>query len=455
MFRRMLIANRGEIAVRLIRACHELGIEAVLAHSEADRESLGARLADRTVCIGPPANDKSYLNIPNVVSAALITECDSLHPGYGFLSENAYLAEVCGHCQITFVGPSAEMINAFSNKVSARRRMAEIGLPVVPGSDDVLPNLEAARAAAADVGYPVMLKAAAGGGGRGMRVAYTDEDVVRAFPVAQAEAQASFGNGDLYVEHLVHHAKHIEVQIAADLYGATIHLGDRDCSVQRRQQKLLEESPAPTLNEALHTEICSRAAAAARAIGYQNIGTMEFLVDAHGRFAFIEMNTRLQVEHPVTELVTGIDVAKLQIRLAAGEPLGLSQDDIRGRGHAIECRIIAEDPARDFAPEYSPILEYEPPGGPGVRIDSHLYAGYAPPPYYDSLLAKIITWGADRAEALARMERTLRETRIVGPKTTIPYHLALLADQEFRGGRAHTQYGLGRDEQDGEDGAHS
>ena len=442
-FRRMLVANRGEIAVRIIRACHEMGIEAVLAHSEADQSSLGVRLADRAICIGPAQSDRSYLNISNIVSAALITECDSLHPGYGFLSENAYLAEVCAHCQIAFVGPTPEFISAFSNKVSARRKMADVGLPVVPGSDDVLPNLEAARAAAAAIGYPVILKAAAGGGGRGMRVAHSDEDVVRAYPLAQAEAQASFSSGDLYVEQLVLQARHVEVQIVADCFGAAIHLGERDCSLQRRHQKLLEESPSPTVGAALRTELCELAASAARAIGYSNVGTMEFLIAPSGQFSFIEMNTRLQVEHGVTELVTGIDLAKLQIELAAGEPLRLTQSDVQFRGHAMECRVIAEDPDNDFSPEYSPIAEYHAPGGPGVRIDSHLYAGYTPPPYYDSLLAKVLTWGQDREEAIDRMRRALSEMRIIGPKTTIPYHLAVLADRAFQQGKAHTQFELG------------
>jgi acetyl-CoA carboxylase biotin carboxylase subunit len=440
---RMLIANRGEIAVRIVRACHELGIETVLAHSEADRDSLGSRLADHTVCIGPAPSDRSYLNIPNVVSAALTTGCDALHPGYGFLAENAYLAEVCERYGLVFVGPPPAVIDAFSNKVAARRRMAKAGLPIVPGSDDIVPNLEGARAAAAAVGFPVMLKAAAGGGGRGMRVATSDEDLVRAYAIAQAEAQASFGNGDLYVERLVMRAKHIEVQIAADAAGNTIHLGERDCSLQRRHQKILEEAPCASLGPVLQERIRDAAVQGARFAGYRNIGTVEFLADSKGAFYFIEMNTRLQVEHPVTEMITGIDLVKLQIRLAEGEPLPLRQEDVVLRGHAIECRILAEDPDRDFAPEYSPITAYQAPGGPWARVDSHIFDGYAPPPFYDSLLAKIITWGEDRNEALARMDRTLRETIIVGPRTTIPYHRAVLRDEKFRAGRTHTTWGLG------------
>jgi acetyl-CoA carboxylase biotin carboxylase subunit len=438
----MLVANRGEVAVRIIRACRELDIETVLAHSEADRDSEAARLADRTVCIGPPAADKSYLNISNVVSAALISGCDALHPGYGFLAENAYLAEICDHCGLVFIGPPPALIDEFSNKVSARRKMRSAGLTVVPGSDDVLPNVDAARGAADAVGFPVILKAAAGGGGRGMRVAASDEDLVRAFPLAQAEALASFSNSDLYLERLVFHAKHVEVQIAADRYGHALHLGERDCSLQRRHQKIIEEAPSPSLSPALRSAICGAAVQGITFAGYENIGTLEFLVDPDGGFFFIEMNTRLQVEHPVTEMITGIDIVKLQISLAQGEPLPFQQDDIVLRGHAIECRVIAEDPDRGFAPEYAAIQDYRPPGGPGIRVDSHVFAGYEPPPYYDSLLAKIIGWGVDRAEALDRIERALRETQIIGPKTTIPYQLAVLRDEAFRSGAAHTQWGI-------------
>lgn len=441
--RRMLVANRGEVAVRIIRACRELGIETVLAHSDVDRESLAARLADGTVCIGPGPADKSYLNISNVVSAARITGCDSLHPGYGFLAENAYLAEICDRCGLLFIGPPPALIEQFSNKVTARRIMAAAGLRVVPGSDDVLPNVDAVRAAADSVGFPVILKASAGGGGRGMRVANSDEDIVRAFPLAQAEALASFGNGDLYLERLVYHAKHIEVQIAADNYGHTLHLGERDCSLQRRHQKIVEEAPSPSLSPSQRAAICSAAVQGIAYAGYQNIGTLEFLVDADGGFYFIEMNTRLQVEHAVTEMITGIDLVKLQIRLAQGDTLPFAQGDITPRGHAIECRVIAEDPDRGFAPEYARIDEYCPPGGPGVRVDSHIFAGYQPPPFYDSLLGKIIGWGTDRVEAIERTERALRETIIVGPKTTIPYQIAVLRDEAFRCGTTHTQWGIG------------
>jgi len=440
--RRMLVANRGEIAVRIIRACREMGIETVLAHSEADRQSLGTRLADHTVCIGPPPSDASYLNIPHVVAAALTTGCDALHPGYGFLSENAYLAEICGHCGLTFVGPPSAVIDTFRDKVAARRRMAEAGLPILPGSEEASVGLEATRATAAEVGFPVMLKAAAGGGGRGLRIADTDDDIVRSYPAAHAEALASFGNGDVYVERLVFPARHIEIQVAADDLGNVVHLGERDCSLQRRHQKLMEETPSPGLSPSLRAAICEAAIRGAGAVGYRSVGTMEFLVDEADHFFFIEMNTRLQVEHPVTEMVTGIDIVKLQIRLAEGEPLPFGQEDVSSRGHAIECRVLAEDPDRDFAPEHSTIREYYPAGGPGVRIDTHVYTGYTPPPYYDSLLAKVICWGEDRAEAIRRMERALKEIKVVGPRTTIPYHLAVLEDDEFRLGRTHTRWAL-------------
>ena len=441
MFRRILIANRGEIAVRIIRACQELGIESVLAHSDVDRASLAAQMADRTVCIGPGPSDKSYLNISSVVSAAVTTGCDALHPGYGFLSENSYLAEVCEHCELTFIGPPASVIDAFKNKVAARQLMARAGLPVVPGTDEAMVNLDAARAAAATVGYPVILKAASGGGGRGMRVANSEEELLRLYPVAAAEAQATFGDGDIYIERLVTRARHVELQIAADLAGTTVHLGERDCSMQRRHQKLLEETPSPGISPELRIKMSEAAVHGAAFAGYRNLGTMEFLVDPDERFYFIEMNTRIQVEHPVTELVTGLDLVKLQIQLAAGEPLPFTQDEVIFRGHAIEARVLAEDASHDFAPAFGVVREYLPPGGPGVRVDSHLYAGYEPPPYYDSLLGKIIAWGADRAEAILRLERALSETRIVGPTTTIPFLISLLQDEEFRAGRVHTQYG--------------
>jgi acetyl-CoA carboxylase, biotin carboxylase subunit len=444
MFHRVLVANRGEISVRIIRACHELGIESVLAHSEADRDSLGARLADRTVCIGPGPADKSYLNIPMVVSAALTTGCDALHPGYGFLAENSYLAEVCDHCDITFIGPPAPVIDSFSNKVAARLLMAQAGLPMVPGTAEAMLNVDAARTAAAEVGYPVILKAAAGGGGRGMRVAQNEDELARLFPIATAEAQANFGDGDIYIERYVSRARHVELQIVADNFGNTIHLGERDCSLQRRHQKYLEESPSPAVNADLRQRMSAAAVKGAQFAGYRSLGTMEFLVDENREFYFIEMNTRVQVEHPVTEMVTGLDLVKLQIRLAAGEPLDLHQEDIRFRGHSIEARVLAEDADRDFAPTFGMVTEYQAAGGPGVRVDSHLFPGYEAPPFYDSLLAKVIVWGEDRAEALIRLDRALAEMRVVGPRTTIPFLRAVVADDEFQTGRAHTQFTLQR-----------
>ncbi|HEY8475947.1 MAG TPA: acetyl-CoA carboxylase biotin carboxylase subunit [Chloroflexota bacterium] len=438
MFRKVLVANRGEIAVRIIRACRELGIKTVLAHSEVDRHSLPAFLADETVCIGPPAADRSYLNIPNIVSAALITGADALHPGYGFLAENPYLAEACQQCGITFIGPTPEAIERFSDKLAARQFMRRAGLPVLPGSEDAFHHVEEALDVAAELGYPLMIKAAAGGGGRGMRIVRDADELRRLFPVAHAEAQKSFGDGRLYLERLVEAARHIEIQVVADRYGHVIHLGERDCSLQRRHQKLLEEAPSPAVSLQLREAIGAMAVRGAAEAGYESVGTVEFLLDQDERFYFIEMNTRIQVEHPVTEMVTGEDLVKWQIRLAAGERLTLRQEDIALVGHAIECRVTAEDPERDFAPAAGPVEGYLPPGGPGVRVDSHLYPGYEVPPYYDSLLAKIITWGKDRAEAITRMERALRECRIEGVVTNIPYHLRVLASPEFRAGGVYT-----------------
>jgi acetyl-CoA carboxylase biotin carboxylase subunit len=375
-----------------------------------------------------------------VVSAAMTTGCDALHPGYGFLSENSYLAEVCEHCDLTFIGPPAQVIDSFSNKVAARQLMAQAGLATVPGTPDAMTNVDAARVAAAEVGYPVILKAAAGGGGRGMRVATTEDELTRLFPIATGEAQANFGDGDIYIERYLARARHVELQVVADNYGKVIHLGERDCSLQRRHQKYLEETPSPALTPELRARMSATAVKGAAFAGYRSLGTMEFLVDAQGEFFFIEMNTRVQVEHPVTEMVTGLDLVKLQVRLAAGEPLPINQDDVQFRGHAMEVRILAEDASRDFSPSFGAISDYQPAGGPGVRIDSHIFAGYEPPPFYDSLLAKLIVWGDDREEALVRLERALRETRIDGPVTTVPFLLNVVRDPEFRAGRAHTQH---------------
>lgn len=440
MFRKILIANRGEIAVRVIRACRELGVKSVVAHSEADRLSLAVSLADEAICIGPAASDKSYLNIPNVVSAALVSGAEAIHPGYGFLSENAYLAEVCDHCGITFIGPSASVIEQFSDKSAARERMRAVGLPVVPGVDSPLHSLSGAITAAAEVGYPVMIKACAGGGGRGLRVARDASDLARVFPVAQIEAQSAFGSADLYLEALIEGARHVEVQVLVDRRGNAVHLGERDCSLQRRHQKILEETPSPGLDPAVRDEMCRRAADAAAAVGYEGVGTIEFLVDRAGRYHFMEMNTRIQVEHPISEMTTGIDLVKWQLRIAAGEELGFGQEEVVRRGHAIECRINAEDPRRGFAPQAGLIGSYVPPGGPGVRVDSHLFAGYLMPPYYDSLLAKLIVWGGDRSEAMLRMRRALDELKISGVETNLAFQRGLVESRQFSEGSYDTGF---------------
>jgi acetyl-CoA carboxylase biotin carboxylase subunit len=434
VFKKVLIANRGEIAVRIIRACKELGIATVIAHSEADRDSLGVLLADESICIGPAASEKSYLNIANVVSAAQITRADAIHPGYGFLAENPYLAEVCADVGITFIGPRPPTIKKFSDKVSARNLMRSQKVPVLPGSTEALASVEHALLAARDIGFPLMLKAVAGGGGRGMRVARDDDQLAHVFPVAQLEAQSYFGNGGLYLERLIHNARHVEIQVAADKYGSVIHLGERECSVQRRHQKLIEESPSPTLNSKQRHEMARISTKALSAIGYENVGTVEFLVDDKEHFYFLEVNTRLQVEHPVSELVTSIDIVKLQITLAAGEPLALKQQDIAWRGHAIECRVTSEDPSRHFAPEAGPIHTAHFPGGPWVRVDTHVFSGYTTPPYYDSLLAKVIVWGRDRAEALTRARRAIDETHLEGVHTNLEYLALVLSHPRFEAG---------------------
>lgn len=440
MLEKVLIANRGEIAVRIVRACRELGIRSVVAYSEADRDSLAVRLADEAVCIGPPPPAKSYLHAPSLLSAALITGCDAVHPGYGFLSENPYFAEVIKQCGLTFVGPEPEAIAIMGDKAAARTAMRAAGLPVMPGSEQTLASVDEARELAQTIGYPVLLKAAAGGGGRGMRIVPNDAELPRAFATAKAEAEAAFGNGALYLEKFLPVARHIEIQVLADKYGHVIHLGERECSIQRRHQKLIEEAPSPVVDEALRQRMGAAAVAGARAIDYVGAGTMEFLLDPEGNFYFIEMNTRIQVEHPVTEYVTGLDLVKWQLRIAAGERLTIQQADVRMSGHAIECRVNAEDPARDFLPQAGEIELYLPPGGPGVRIDSHLYSGYVVPPNYDSLLAKVIAWGSDRAEAVARMRRALDECIITGVATTIPLHAALLRDERFCRGDFSTRY---------------
>jgi acetyl-CoA carboxylase, biotin carboxylase subunit len=440
MFNKVLIANRGEIAVRIVRACHELGIRAVVAYSEADRYSLAVRIADEAVCIGPAAAARSYLNPSALISAALISGCDAVHPGYGFLSENPYFAEICAQYRLQFIGPSAEAIRLMGDKALGRKTMRAAGVPTVPGSEGELRNVDDAVDVARKIGYPVLLKPSGGGGGRGMRVANDENELVRLYPTARAEAEAAFGNGALLLEKYLPQVRHVEIQVLADSHKHAIHLGERDCSSQRRHQKIVEESPSPAVSPRLRDRMGDAALKGVRAIGYVNAGTMEFLLDPKGNFYFIEMNTRIQVEHPVTEMVTGIDLVKWQLRIAAGERLTIKQSDVVMRGHAIEARINAEDSERDFLPSAGEVEYYLPPGGPGVRVDSHLYSGYSPPGAYDSLLAKLICWGQDRDEALERMRRALNEFVITGIKTTIPFKQIMLDDRQFREGNISTRY---------------
>ena len=440
MFRKLLVANRGEIAVRVIRTCRELGIRTVAVYSDADRHALHVRLADEAFCIGPPAAADSYLNIPNIMSTAELLGVDAIHPGYGFLAENPHFSEICQDVNIAFVGPSPEAIAIMGNKAAARQRMKAAGVPVIPGSEGPVRNENDALRIANAVGFPIIVKASAGGGGRGMRVVQTREDLRPALQTAQAEAEAAFGSGEVYLEKYVAEPRHIEVQILADTHRNVIHLGARDCSIQRRHQKLLEESPPPGVRERFISALGKAAVRAAHAINYTGAGTLEFLVDRDGHFYFMEMNTRIQVEHPVTEMVTGTDIVKLQIKVAAGEKLGLNQGDVEIRGHAIECRVNAEDPRHDFRPSPGTVATFVPPGGPGVRVDTHVYAGYAIPSHYDSLLAKVITWGPNRDEAIARMRRALGEFEVAGVPTTIPFHLVVLDNAFFRRGEVYTNF---------------
>jgi acetyl-CoA carboxylase biotin carboxylase subunit len=439
MFDKVLIANRGEIALRVIRACREMGIESVIAYSEADRDSLPVRTADRRICIGPPASSKSYLNIANLISAALLTNCQAIHPGYGFLSENPSFAEICNEVGLTFIGPPPAAMVQMGDKVQARIAMARAGLPMLPGTD-VLRSVGEGEEAAARVGFPLMLKAAAGGGGRGIRLVHRPEEFAHVFTTAQSEVREAFHDDGLYIEKYLGRARHVEVQVLCDTHGHGVYLGERNCSVQRRHQKLLEESPSPNLPDAARREMGERAIKAVLAIGYQGVGTLEFLVDEDGKYYFMEMNTRLQVEHPVTEMVTGIDLVHQQIKVAAGEHLAYRQQDIELRGHAIEFRITAEDPTHDFRPQTGVIEEYLPPSGPGVRVDSHLYRGYSVPPHYDSLLAKLIVWAPTRPEAIARGQRALREFVLEGVPTTIPFHQKLLENETFLRGETYTNF---------------
>lgn len=440
MFKKILIANRGEIALRILRACRDLGVPAVVAYSEADVDSLPVRLADEAVCIGPPAVARSYNNIPAVVTAALVTGCDAIHPGYGFLAENAYLAEVCQQVGVTFIGPAPEVINRMGNKAEARKVMQAAGVPLLPGTQGIVPTLAQAREAAHEIGYPVVIKAVAGGGGRGMRVAYNDAELNRGYPMAQSEAESAFGNGDVYIERYLQKPRHVEVQVLGDMHGNVIAVGDRDCSLQRRHQKVVEEAPAPNLPDKVRKNLLKTAEKGAKAAGYWSAGTLEFLLDTDGRFYFMEMNTRIQVEHPITEEVTSLDLVAWQIRVAGGEKLALKEEDYRTRGHSIECRITAEDASNDFRPSVGKIETYVAPGGPGVRMDSHLFPGYSIPPYYDSLLGKIITWGITREQAVARMERALRETVLTGVSHTIPFHSEIMADEQFKSADVHTGF---------------
>ena len=433
MFKKILIANRGEIALRIIWACHELGIKTVAVFSEVDRESLHVKFADQAICIGPANPTLSYLNIPSIISAAEISGADAIHPGYGFLAENAYFAEVCQSCNITFIGPPPELIALMGNKSAAKETMERAGVPTVPGSKGVVNNVEEAHEIVKDIGFPVMLKASAGGGGRGMRIVNNPDEFEGAFQTASAEAAAAFSVPDLYLERYIRKPRHIEIQIIGDKHGNVVHLGERECSIQRRHQKLIEESPSPALNEKLRAKIAGVAVEAGLAIGYDNAGTVEFLLDDSGGYYFMEMNTRIQVEHPVTEMVTGIDMVKTQIAVAAGKKLPFRQEDVSFHGHSIECRINAEDP-ETFLPSPGIITAFNVPKGPGVRVDTAIHEGGIIPPNYDSLIAKVIVHGNDRKEAIARMERCLEFMVVEEIKTTIPLHRRVLRHKKFRKG---------------------
>jgi len=437
---KLLIANRGEIALRILRTCREMGIATVAVHSTVDRNALHVQLADEAVCVGEAPSSRSYLNIPNILAAATSRGADAIHPGYGFLAENANFAEICQAHSITFVGPSPESIRAMGDKSTAKHTMQRVGVPTIPGSEGLLDTPQTAARLAETMGYPVMIKATAGGGGRGMRLVPSFEQLESLFRAAQGEAEAAFGNPGLYMEKFIDRPRHVEVQILADRHGNVVHLGERDCSVQRRHQKLLEEAPSPGLSTDLRQRLGNAAVSAARSIGYEGAGTVEFLLDRSGHFYFMEMNTRIQVEHPVTEMVTGIDLIAEQLRIAGGEPISVLQEEIQIHGHAIECRINAEDPSHNFRPAPGRITGWLPPGGPGVRVDSHVYTGYEIPPFYDSLIGKLIVWGVDRDAALRRLRRALSECAITGIPTTIDFHLALFDRPEFQRGDIHTKF---------------
>jgi len=440
LFKKILIANRGEIALRIIRACKELGIATVAVYSEADEYSLHVRFADECVRIGPGPSTESYLNIPRIISAAVITNSDAIHPGYGFLAENAQFAEICESSKIHFIGPSSEMIASMGDKAFAKATMKKAGIPTIPGSDGIVNDLKTAEAVAEQIGYPIIFKATAGGGGKGMRVVRERSELEAAFVTARTEANAAFKDPNLYIEKYFERPRHIEVQLLGDRYGNIVALGERECSIQRKHQKLIEESPSPVVTERLRKRLIDTAIKGAKQVNYQSAGTIEFLLDENGQFYFMEMNTRIQVEHPVTEVVFGMDLLKQQILLAAGEKLNSVIRGYKLRGHAIECRINAEDPEKNFRPCPGKIEHFHVPGGPGVRVDTHAYAQYQIPSYYDSLIAKLITWGKDRSEALVRMQRALEEFIIEGVATTIPFHQRVMQDKNFQSGQFDTKY---------------
>ena len=440
MYKKVLIANRGEIALRVIRACHELNIKTVAVYSTADELSLHVKFADEAVCIGPPASSESYLNIPRIIAACEITGADAIHPGYGFLSESANFSKICAENDFVFLGPTPDIIDAMGNKAQAKITMKAAGVPVVPGGEGILDGPEDAKIKADEMGYPVMLKASAGGGGKGMRLVRKSEDVIPSFKSASQESLTSFGNGDMYIEKFIQNPRHIEVQILGDSHGNAIHLGERECSIQRRHQKLIEESPSPFVDEETRKALGNAAIKGAKAVNYVGVGTFEFLMDKNKNFYFMEMNTRIQVEHPVTEMVTGIDLIKQQIKMHAGFKCPTYLENFKLRGHSIECRINAEDPANNFMPFPGVITNFHMPGGKGVRVDSHAYAGYKIPTQYDSMIGKIIVHAKNRERAIIRMQRALEETIIVGPKTTIPYQMAIMKDEKFRSGVFDTSF---------------
>src|ERR1043165_963280 len=440
MFEKILIANRGEIALRVIRACKELGVRTLAVYSESDVDSLHVQLADEAICIGPAPSSQSYLKIDRIISAAEIGDVDAIHPGYGFLSENAHFAEVCESCKIKFIGPKSSSIRMMGDKAVARETARKVGVPVTPGSAGIVQNDQQALKVAAQIGYPVIIKAVAGGGGRGMRPAHNDVSLVQGYNAAKMEAEKAFGNGDVYIEKLIENPHHVEIQVLGDKYGKVVHIGERDCSIQRRNQKLLEESPSPLMTPALRKSMGRAAIKLAEAVNYENAGTLEFLVDDKGNFYFMEMNTRIQVEHPVTEEVYGFDLVREQIRIAAGERLGREFDDLQPQRHAIEFRVNAEDPENNFRPSAGKIQFYLPPGGHGIRVDSHAYTGYTIPPYYDSMIAKLIAFGPDRRTAMDRMDRALHEYKVSGISTTIPLGQQILRDPDFRRGQYSTHF---------------